>query len=172
MSVTPGVEWRRRAMSASTFTPGSWPPSPGFAPCATLISISTQLFRYSAVTPKRPDATCFMALDALSPFSRSLKRAGSSPPSPESDLAPMRFIAMDSVSCASGLSAPSEMPGETSRFRMLVIDSTCSGLDGVGGRLETQKVAQVHRAHLGDKRRCISSSSHRSPCCRRAAWRG
>ena len=33
----PGVEWRRRAISTSTLWPGSWPPSPGFAPCETLI---------------------------------------------------------------------------------------------------------------------------------------
>jgi len=40
MSVTPGVEWRRRAMNSITLKPGSWPPSPGLAPWATLISIS------------------------------------------------------------------------------------------------------------------------------------
>ena len=106
--------------------PGSWPPSPGFAPCATLISSSSQLFRYSAVTPKRPEATCLIALDGLSPFSRSLKREGSSPPSPESDFAPIRFIAIDRVSCASGLNAPNEMPGDTSLLRISVILSTVS----------------------------------------------
>lgn len=37
MRETPGVEWRIRAMSASTLCPGSWPPSPGFAPWATFI---------------------------------------------------------------------------------------------------------------------------------------
>jgi hypothetical protein len=35
-----------------------------------LISISRQLFRYSAVTPKRPEATCLIAEEALSPFGR------------------------------------------------------------------------------------------------------
>ena len=59
--VTPGVAWRRRAISTVTLKPGSWPPSPGFAPCATLISSSRQAFRYSAVTPKRPEATCLIA---------------------------------------------------------------------------------------------------------------
>ena len=109
-----------------TLAPGSCPPSPGLAPCATLISISLQLFRYSAVTPKRPDAICLIALEGLSPFSRSWNLAESSPPSPESDFAPIRFIAIDSVSCASGLSAPSEMPGDTSRLRIRVMDSTSS----------------------------------------------
>jgi len=67
-----------------------------------------------------------IADDALSPFGRGLWRAGSSPPSPESDRAPMRFIAIDSVSCASGLSAPSEIPGATRRLRISVMLSTSS----------------------------------------------
>ncbi len=70
--VTPGVEWRSRAIISLTLTPGSWPPSPGLAPWATLISSSRQLLRYSAVTPKRPDATCLMADEALSPLARGL----------------------------------------------------------------------------------------------------
>ena len=52
-----------------------------------------------------------MAELALSPLGRGRKRAGSSPPSPESDLAPMRFMAMLRVPWASGESAPSDMPG-------------------------------------------------------------
>ena len=126
ISITPGVEWRSFAISSVTLKPGSWPPSPGLAPWATLISISRQLFRYSAVTPKRPEAICLIALLALSPFARGRARAGSSPPSPESERAPMRFMAMDSVSCASGLSAPSEMPGATRRLRISVMLSTSS----------------------------------------------
>ena len=58
---TPGVEWRTRAMVASTLWPGSWPPSPGLAPWAILICRSSALTRYSAVTPNRPDATCLIA---------------------------------------------------------------------------------------------------------------
>ena len=42
--------------------PGSWPPSPGLAPWAILIWMSSALTRYSEVTPKRPEATCLMAL--------------------------------------------------------------------------------------------------------------
>ena len=48
-----------------TLKPGSCPPSPGLAPWATLISISRQLFRYSAVTPKRPEAICLIAEDGV-----------------------------------------------------------------------------------------------------------
>ncbi len=70
------------AIRPVTLKPGSWPPSPGLAPCATLISISRQLLRYSAVTPKRPEAICLIAEEALSPLARGLARAGSSPPSP------------------------------------------------------------------------------------------
>src|SRR4029079_5659216 len=58
---TPGVEWRTLAMVLSTLCPGNWPPSPGFAPCAILICITSELTRYSAVTPKRPEATCLIA---------------------------------------------------------------------------------------------------------------
>ena len=64
-------------------------------------------------------------------------RAGSapdpSPPSPLSELAPMRFMAMVSVSCASGESAPSDMPGVTKRFLISVMLSTSSS--GTGGSL-------------------------------------
>ncbi len=56
-----GVEWRTLAMTASTLWPGSWPPSPGLAPCAILICIMSELTRYSAVTPKRPEAICLIA---------------------------------------------------------------------------------------------------------------
>ncbi len=72
ISITPGVECRRRAISPDTFSPGNCPPSPGLAPCAILISISRQLLRYSAVTPNRPEAICLIAELALSPFSRGL----------------------------------------------------------------------------------------------------
>jgi hypothetical protein len=37
----------------------SCPPSPGLAPCPILISICLADIRYSGVTPKRPDATCW-----------------------------------------------------------------------------------------------------------------
>ena len=103
---TPGVEWRTLAMVASTLWPGSWPPSPGLAPCAILICIMLELTRYSAVTPKRPDATCLMAERMESPLGSGLKRSASSPPSPVFDLPPMRFMAMASVVCASRLIEP------------------------------------------------------------------
>ena len=48
------------AMVSSTLWPGSWPPSPGLAPCTILICIMSELTRYSVVTPKRPDATCLI----------------------------------------------------------------------------------------------------------------
>ena len=48
-------------MVLSTLWPGNWPPSPGLAPCAILICIMSELTRYSAVTPKRPEATCLIA---------------------------------------------------------------------------------------------------------------
>ena len=45
MSDMPGIEWRVLAMTSSTLNPGSCPPSPGFAPCATFICISSALTR-------------------------------------------------------------------------------------------------------------------------------
>ena len=47
------------AISSVTLNPGNWPPSPGFAPCAILISISLQLFRYLSVTPNLAEAKKF-----------------------------------------------------------------------------------------------------------------
>ena len=70
IKVVPGTAWRIRAMNSVTLKPGSCPPSPGLAPWATLISISRHWFRYSAVTPNRPEATCFTAELASSPFAR------------------------------------------------------------------------------------------------------
>src|ERR1039458_9562220 len=109
---TPGVEWRTLAMVLSTLCPGNWPPSPGLAPCAILICIMSELTRYSAVTPKRPEATCLMAERMLSPFGSGLKRLGSSPPSPVFDLPPMRFMAMASVVCASREIEPNDIRSE------------------------------------------------------------
>ena len=95
---TPGVECRVRATHGYTFGPGSWPPSPGLAPCAILIWMSSAWVRYMLVTPNRPDATCLIAERR----SGSSSRSTSSPPSPVFDLAPSRFIAIARVSCASG----------------------------------------------------------------------
>src|SRR3982750_4361513 len=53
MSPTPGVAWRVLAIHGHTLLPGSWPPSPGFAPWAILICRSSALTRYSLVRPER-----------------------------------------------------------------------------------------------------------------------
>src|ERR1700731_1230249 len=105
----PGVEYPVLAIHGYPLCPGSWPPSPGLAPCAILICRSSALTRYSLVTPKRADATCLMALFRESPLASRTYRAGSSPPSPVFDLPPMRFIAIASVSCASLLMDPYDM---------------------------------------------------------------
>ena len=94
---TPGVECRVAAIHGYTLWPGSWPPSPGLAPWAILICRSSALVRYSAVTPKRPEATCLIADRRRG----SCNRSTSSPPSPVFDLPPIWFIAIASVSCAS-----------------------------------------------------------------------
>src|SRR3954464_4633565 len=106
ISPTPGGECRVRATHGYTFVPGSWPPSPGLAPCAILICRSSALTRYSLVTPKRPDATRLIALRRESPFASGPERAGASPPSPVFDFAPIRFMGIANVSCASELIDP------------------------------------------------------------------
>ena len=109
-------------MRLVTFKPGSWPPSPGFEPCAILISSSSARLRYAGVTPNRADATCLTRLSlrmaALSYVS------GSSPPSPELDLAPIWFIASASASCASGDRAPSDIAVLTNRLTISLAGST------------------------------------------------
>ena len=60
ISDTPGDVPRSRAISSVTLWAGIWPPSPGFDPCATLIWSSSADAAYSAVTPKRPEATCLI----------------------------------------------------------------------------------------------------------------
>src|SRR5580698_7286110 len=95
MSPTPGVEYRVLAIHGYTLCPGSWPPSPGFAPWAILICRSSALTRYSLVTPNRPDATCLTAERRRSPLGSGLNRSGSSPPSPVLDRPPSRLNVVD-----------------------------------------------------------------------------
>ena len=65
MRPTPVVLWRVLAIHGYTLAPGRLPPSPGFAPCASLIWISSADTRYLLVTPKRAEATCLI-LELLS----------------------------------------------------------------------------------------------------------
>src|SRR6266487_3298477 len=116
---TPGVEYRVLAIHGYTLCPGSWPPSPGLAPCAILICRSSALTRYSLVTPNLADATCLMALRRQSPFASRWLRAGSSPPSPVFDLAPRRFmaiaIAMNRLGAKSNTGEGGEDPARNQR---------------------------------------------------------
>mmetsp|Transcript_18339 Transcript_18339/g.37208 ORF Transcript_18339/g.37208 Transcript_18339/m.37208 type:complete len:211 (-) Transcript_18339:1269-1901(-) len=187
ISVTPGFDSRSVAMYLSIFCPGSWPPSPGLAPCASLISIWLALIRYSGETPKRPDATCLICDVGRSPFlsprrygkeaetpssSTSLmrlKRLSSSPPSPELLLPPKRFMAMPSVSCASRDSAPSDMP-PVQNLRM--ISSTGSTLSmEIGSRSDLMSMrsrSTVSGAALSDSWNSLywSTFFSRSALCR------
>src|ERR1700709_2475631 len=90
MSPQPGVEYRVPAIHGYTFGPGSCPPSPGFAPCAILIWMSSALTRYSLVTPNRPLATCLIAERRRSPFGSGVNRSGAPPPSPGFGVAAQR----------------------------------------------------------------------------------
>ena len=150
-------------MFSSTLWPGSWPPSPGLAPCAILICRSSALTRYSAVTPKRPDATCLIAERIESPLGSGLKRSVSSPPSPVFDLPPMRFMAMASVVCASRLIEPKLIAPVAKRLTMSAAGSTSSSGIGCLGPLELHQAAdgQQPLALLVDRCR-------RRPCTRPA----
>ena len=115
-----------RAMIPSTLNPGNWPPSPGFAPWATLIWISSAFTRYSAVTPKRPDAICLVLLFRDMPSSVPENLSLSSPPSPVLLLVPRKFMARARASCASLLMAPNDMAPVTKCFTMFSTGSTSS----------------------------------------------
>ncbi len=130
MSDMPGMEWRVRAITSFTLKPGSWPPSPGLAPCATLICISSALTRYSVVTPKRPLATCLVFDERLIPSTSEWKRSSSSPPSPVFERVPSLFIARQMASWASFDSAPNDMAPVTKCFTISLSGSTSSMLMG------------------------------------------
>ncbi len=86
------------------------------------------------MTPKRPEATCFMALQRESPLASRLKRFGFSPPSPVLLLPPRRFMAMAIASWASLLMEPKDMAPVLKRFTMVSTSSTSSiamGLEGL-----------------------------------------
>src|SRR3954469_19951671 len=82
ISPTPGVECRVLATHGYTLCAGSWPPSPGLAPCAILICRSSAWVRYRLVTPNRPDATRLTALRRTGAGSRPHARADPPPPAP------------------------------------------------------------------------------------------
>ena len=139
MSEMPGMALRVFAMISFTLKPGSCPPSPGLAPCATLICISSAFTRYSAVTPKRPEATCLVLLDSDTPSTSEWYRALSSPPSPVLLRVPSRFIARANASWASMLRAPKLMAPVTKCFTMESTGSTSSRGVGVAAFFHPMK---------------------------------
>src|SRR5579864_71539 len=145
MRPTPGVECRVLAIHGYTLCPGSWPPSPGLAPWAILICRSSALTRYSDVTPKRPDATCFTALRRESPFASGTHRDASSPPSPVLLLPPMRFMAIAKVSCASLLIEPYDIAPDLKRLRITSNGCTSSMGMGLSANFRSNRPRSVHR---------------------------
>ena len=133
----PGMECLVRAITSSTLNPGSCPPSPGFAPWATFIWISSALTRYSAVTPNRPDAICFVLLFRDMPSDSPENLLLSSPPSPVLLRLPRQFMASARASCASLLIAPKDMAPVTKCFTISSTGSTSS--TGIGFLLKRKK---------------------------------
>ena len=140
------MEWRVLAMTSLTLKPGSCPPSPGLAPWATLICISSAFTRYSVVTPKRPEATCLVLLDSEIPSKVAWKRSASSPPSPVFERAPSLFMARQMASWASFERAPNDMAPATKCFTILSTGSTSSIGRGVDAFLKPRK----SRRKMGD----------------------
>ena len=98
------------------------------------------------MTPNRAEATCLIELFLESPFGNGMNRSGSSPPSPVLLFAPMRFIAIASVSCASLLIEPNDMAPVVKRLTISLAGSTSSSGIGASAKLEIQQAAQVGRA--------------------------
>ena len=142
-------------MCGTTFTPGSWPPSPGFDPCAILICSSSADRRYAGVTPKRADATCLVRLPLQSPSAGRRNRSGSSPPSPLLLRAPSRFIAIATARCASGASAPTDIAEAKKRRQIASTGSTSSS--GIGWR-----GANSTRSRIDDGGRACTSAANSS----------
>ncbi len=113
-------------MYGVTLRPGSWPPSPGFEPCAILISSCRARARYSAVTPNRADATCLMWASVALSAASGAYQAGSSPPSPVLAEPPMAWIPSVSARCASGDNAPTLIALTTNRRAIERESSTSS----------------------------------------------
>src|SRR5208283_397227 len=121
MSRVLGLQCRNLAIYSVTLAEGRCPPSPGFAPWATFISISAAEAKNVGVTPNLPDATCFMALFLMLQY-----RDGSSPPSPLLLLIPSLLHASAIASCASGDSAPTDIAPDTNFLSMRSSVSTFS----------------------------------------------
>ncbi len=100
-----------------------------------------------------------MAERMESPLGSGLNRSGSSPPSPVLDLAPMRFMAMASVVCASREMEPNDMAPVAKRFTISLARLDLRDVDGrladLGRVLDAEQRAdgeQVLRRihHLGE----------------------
>ena len=105
----------------------------------------------------------------------SRKRAGSSPPSPVFDFPPSRFMPAASVSCASGDSAPSDMPPDLKRWTISTAGSTSSSAIGSTSsrkrsRPRSAVLAHGHVVHVGGEALVVlARRSHRGR--RAGAWR-
>jgi len=131
ISATPGVVWRRRAISTETLWPGSWPPSPGFEPCAILIWSSSANAAYSGVALGAEAGRILSPLAAVRPRPQPVERRRDRL---------VRLRGQRAVRHAAG--------GETQndRFRRLHLVER----HRVGGR-EVEQVAQLHRRPAVDE---------------------
>ena len=83
-----------------------------------------------------------------------MNRSGSSPPSPVLLLAPIRFIAIASVSCASLLIAPKDMAPVVNRLTISFAGSTSSSGIGSGRNLNSSSPRRFERRLLSSFTSC------------------
>ncbi len=95
--------FRMRAISGVTFPPGRCPPIPGFVPCPILISMASEVFRFSSVTLYRLGTYSKIYLCAAA-FS-----SGRIPPSPLHMAVPAAALPLASAIFVSRERAPKDM---------------------------------------------------------------
>src|SRR5215813_10289953 len=124
-------------MYSETLRPGSWPPSPGLAPCAILICSISAEARYSAVTPKRPEATCLILDLSESPSFSSMSRTTRSEPRRDISVSPAFVGAFASIAfAADAVHRDGERGVRLGRDRAERHGAGGEALDDVGGRLD------------------------------------
>ena len=88
----------------------------------------------------------------------------SSPPSPELERAPSRFMAIESVRCASGLSEPSDIAVTTKRLTIDSTGSTSSSGTGSPSGLHAHQVAHGKSARVGRRAPGRRGRPRHCPC--------
>ena len=150
-----------------TLKPGSWPPSPGLAPCATLISSSrhcVEVFGGDAEPARGHLLDRRVGVVAVG--ARRVARRVLAALAADSDLAPIRFMAIASVSCASGPKRAERHAGRDEALPDLGDRLDLVERDRAACSVEVEQVAQIEIG--GSSRTAVGIAACRSGSCR---WR-